>query len=39
MYVCPMHPDEASFKKGKCSKCGMYMKEINEHKREENLKH
>jgi hypothetical protein len=39
MYACPMHPDEASFKKGKCSKCGMDMKEINEQKREENLKH
>lgn len=23
MYTCPMHPNEMSEKKGKCSKCGM----------------
>ena len=27
MYVCPMHPDVTSDKPGKCSKCGMDLKE------------
>lgn len=25
IFNCPMHPNEASFKKGECSKCGMKM--------------
>jgi hypothetical protein len=25
MYACPMHPNEASFKKSECSKCGMKL--------------
>lgn len=24
-YTCPMHPNEVSFKKGECSKCGMKL--------------
>lgn len=27
LYVCPMHPDVTSDKPGKCSKCGMDLKE------------
>jgi len=30
VYVCPMHPDEASNDPGKCSKCGMTMKKKKE---------
>lgn len=26
-YTCPMHPDVTSDKPGKCSKCGMALKE------------
>ena len=25
IYACPMHPDEVSEKKGKCSICGMFL--------------
>jgi hypothetical protein len=25
MFTCPMHPDQASDKAGKCPKCGMKM--------------
>ena len=28
MYSCPMHSDISSEKPGKCSKCGMDLKEI-----------
>ncbi len=26
-YTCPMHPDVSHYKSGKCSKCGMVLKE------------
>lgn len=32
MYACPMHPKEMNMKKGKCSKCGMEMVKVTEHK-------
>ena len=31
-YACPMHPNEASYKKGECSKCGMKLVKTNESK-------
>jgi Heavy metal binding domain len=31
-YSCPMHPEVTSDKPGKCSKCGMDMKKMEEHK-------
>ena len=30
IYTCPMHPKEASDKKGKCSKCGMDLVQSKE---------
>lgn len=38
-FVCPMHPEVTSNNSGKCPKCGMDMKEMNEQKMEENHKH
>jgi hypothetical protein len=28
IFVCPMHSDISSDKAGKCSKCGMALKEV-----------
>jgi transcription initiation factor IIE alpha subunit len=37
MYTCPMHPDVTSDKPGKCSKCGMALKEKED--KEKGSKH
>jgi len=38
MYACPMHPDEASFKKGECGKCEMKMVKTTERKHNPAIK-
>ncbi len=35
-YVCPMHPEVTSDKPGQCSKCGMDLEKVENHKEAEH---
>lgn len=37
-YTCPMHPEEVSLKKGKCTKCGMQLVKTVQLKQSSSIK-